>query len=60
MTLVMAVGSLLRTRDSGGASVVLEVVVLKKRARPWRAVPRAHVEKHAREWAEARGIEVWK
>ena len=58
MTLVMAMGTLLRVRDNGGPSVVLEVVVLKKRVRPWRAVPRAHVEKHAREWAEARGIQL--
>lgn len=56
MTLVMAVGALLRQRDDGGPSVVLEVVQPRKRARPWRAVPRAHVAKHMKEWADARGI----
>lgn len=58
MTLVMAVGALLRQRDEGGPSVVLEIVRHGKRARPWRAVPRAHVAKHAREWADARGIKL--
>jgi hypothetical protein len=37
---------------------VLEVVRHGRRNRTWRAVPRAHVNKHAREWAEARGIKL--
>lgn len=57
-TLVAAAGVLLRLRDDDetSASVVLEMVRPNKRARPWRAVPRAQVRRHAREWAEARGI----
>lgn len=59
MTLVMAAGQLLRSRELSQSGVVqLEVVRPGRRAKVWRVVPVKQLDRHVREWAKLHGVKL--